>query len=416
MGEDADGRRLGLGGRLSLLLPGALVVVGFGSLVPVLPQLGRHFAGTPYADAIVRALVTGLGGAMAVGGPLGGRLAERFGERRTLLAALAVFAVAGTAGLVIENLWLLLADRLLVGLALAAVGVTSIAILANRLADAERNRWLGFLAALSNGSTVLLMPLVVVLAAMGWRLIFPMHLLALPIFALILWFVPARAPAPAGALQPTAQAARARVRGLARPTGGFPFGLVLLGLACGGIGTTLPAFLAYRFREIGHPDPSLSAAALVTMTIGATIFSFTYGWARRFASVTALFVLAFALIGVALLWMALSSEVAAALAAMALVGAGLGFLSPNLSAIAADAAPERRARRIGLARAAYFGAALVTQTPLEPISARCGAGGVFLVMCVFAFAMSGALAVAPGQRARSAHGANQTRRGVRMTD
>ncbi|WCT73991.1 MFS transporter [Sphingomonas naphthae] len=365
---------VGLGGRISLVLVGGLIVIGFSSLVPVLPKISAHFADTPGAGTIVRAMITALGGAMAIGAPIGGLLAERFGERRLLLVALATFALAGIAGMVIDDLWLLLASRIVVGLALATCGVTAIATLANGVPDAERPRWLGFSSMFGNLATLGVMPVAVMLGAMDWRLVFTLHLAALPILLLILTLVPA---------PPVARTVTARVEG-----GGFPWAMLGLGLVCGGVATTLPAYLPFHFTEIGESNPRYPALAIMALTLGAGTLSFAYGWVRRFAGPAKIFVGGFLIVGLALLLVIAGHSVTTTLIGTTLLGVGVGLLSPNLFAVAAADLPERRARRIGLARAGYFGAALLAQIPLEPVAARYGAQGAFVALAGFAFAMA----------------------------
>lgn len=367
---------IGLGGRFSILLVAGLSVIGFSSLVPVLPQISQHFSEVPGAETIVRSMVTVLGAAMAAGAPAAGFLAGRFGEHRVLRWALLLFAVAGIAGTIIDNIWLLLASRITVGLALSAASVTALALISNYLPDNDRNKWLGFWTVVGNIASITVMPLAALLGTIGWRHVLLLHLASVAVLWLIIRLVP-------NVSGPGHQATTPQ-----RSDHKFPIQILLLGFACGAVVTTLPAFLPFHFAELGHAQPANAAMAIMALTVGGTISSFGFGWIRKYAGPGELFVLGFLIICAALNMLAWGRSVEMALFGMLMVGTGSGLLSPNLFSMAADAQPEQRARRIGWARCGYFGAPLVCQAALEPVAISYGADGAFLTVAGFALGMS----------------------------
>ena len=369
--------RLSPGARIALLSVSWLSAIALTALTPVLAQISHHFAATPGADAVIRGLVTSVGMAMIVGAPAAGFLSERFGERAVLLWSLPLFALSGCLGFVLENPWVLLASRVVLGLTVGAGGVAAAALLANGVPDADRNRWLGYFTLSGMVGGLLFTPLSGWLGAMNWRFVFPIHLVAF----LMLGAVAMRVS--------TGARISPAVPKQARPQDAFPWGILILGICCGAGVSSIIAYLPFLFREMGFGDPRQVATALTLGILGSAVTSFLFGWVRRRLDVVPVFAIGFLLVGlgVGLICGTRAYELHAL--GMFLAGLGNGLVTPNLYAVATSAPPERRARRLGMARAGYFGAPLVAQLPLEPIAATHGPIGVMVAITAFALLMIG---------------------------
>jgi len=112
--------------RTSARHPGVLVTLGalttFGPLstdlyLPSLPELGRDLG---VSDALAQLTMSACMVGLALGQLVAGPMSDRAGRRRPLLAGLVAFAVASVLCALAPNLWLLVALRLVQGLAGAA--------------------------------------------------------------------------------------------------------------------------------------------------------------------------------------------------------------------------------------------------------------------------------------------------------
>jgi MFS family permease len=166
------------------------------SMGPALPQIQADLGMSATSlQWIVSAYVIGYGGFVL----LGGRLADLFARRRLLIVSLLVFSVASLVGSLADNGTLLIAARLLKGIAAAFSAPAALAILLNTYTEpAERNRALG--AFVSTGAVGFTGGLVLggALAGADWRLTLVLPtILALAIAAAALRVVPPD-PAPSG--------------------------------------------------------------------------------------------------------------------------------------------------------------------------------------------------------------------------
>jgi len=104
----------------------ALTALGIDSMLPALPAIGAALgvASENHRQFVISAFLLGFGLAQLVHGPL----ADRFGRRPVLLAALAAYVVANLVAAVSSSFVLLLAARFAGGLAIAASRVVTVAL------------------------------------------------------------------------------------------------------------------------------------------------------------------------------------------------------------------------------------------------------------------------------------------------
>src|SRR3546814_14007323 len=114
-----ESTRISLAGRAALLMVAALPVLALYGFGIALPPLARAFADNPNAVLLSQLVGGVVGFALALSSPIVGWLIDRFSYRTVLLFSCAAFALAGSVGGILDNLYLILATRLLLGVPLA---------------------------------------------------------------------------------------------------------------------------------------------------------------------------------------------------------------------------------------------------------------------------------------------------------
>ena len=181
--------RIGVAALAVLLASSPCSALMYTAIAPILPQLATHLGGggALYAQLIMSMPSIGL----IVGGPLIGWGGERVGPRPVLIAGLAIYAVAGSAGLYLDGVADLLLSRLVLGLAVASIGTSSLIILGQYLSGARRSRLIGYQIAFGCG-----VGLTSTLAAGsaaevgGWRAPFAFYLVAVVLLAMAVVVLP----------------------------------------------------------------------------------------------------------------------------------------------------------------------------------------------------------------------------------
>src|SRR5260221_10183413 len=152
-----------------VVLCGALFLAGLDvSMVGVaLPSIRADLGlSTSPLQWVVSGYVLGYGGLLL----LGGRAADLLGRRRVFLAALAVFAVASLFGGLVSSGGLLIAARLIKGMAAAFTAPAGLSIITTTFAEGPgRNRALSIYSAFGAGGFSLGLVLSGLLTEVNWR-------------------------------------------------------------------------------------------------------------------------------------------------------------------------------------------------------------------------------------------------------
>jgi len=121
----------------------AIDLVGFGIVVPILPQYAEQFGVTP---SVIGLLFASFSLAQLVCAPLLGRLSDRIGRKPVLLVSLFGTAVGSLLTGVAPDVWVLFAGRVLDGASGASVSVAQASV-ADVAPPEQRPRLLGLLGA-----------------------------------------------------------------------------------------------------------------------------------------------------------------------------------------------------------------------------------------------------------------------------
>ncbi len=163
-----------------------IAVLGSSSIGPALPAIAEDFKIPPEQIGwIITAFVIPI----ALGTPVSGILADRFGRKQILVPALLLFAFAGVACAFSYNFRTLLEMRFLQGIGAAPLESLALTLISDLYAGKALTSAMAF-----NGSAIgislALYPLLCGgLATLGWRYPFLMSLTAIPIGILVLFFL-----------------------------------------------------------------------------------------------------------------------------------------------------------------------------------------------------------------------------------
>ena len=320
------------------------------------PGLARIAAAFPDSPLTVIKLVLTLPALFMIPASLiTGRLASRYSRRRLLLIGLGCYVTGGAAGGFAPALGVLLACRALLGVAVGMIMPLSTGLIADFFSGEERTRTMGQSAAASNLGGIVATLLTGMLAAIGWRYMFAVYVLALgPLF--MVW---RHLPEPP----------RSRIRG--PNSGRLPWrvwawavaaGTVMLAFYC------LPVNLALHLRDNDLGGPRLVGLAIAVSTGCGFLAGMTLAPVRRQLgrAMPAVFLGGFAL---GFLIMARAASPTQVLLAQVVTGLSWGGLLPNVYLAATAAGGDQR----GVQVMAVVSGAIYLGQFLSPVVL--GAGG-----------------------------------------
>jgi ACDE family multidrug resistance protein len=353
----------GIGSRVVLavlLLGSTLGVMGGATIVPVLELIRTDLGVSGTASGFI---ITAHGLAIALTSPFIGRLIDRFGVRIPMVAGLAVYGIAGAAGLVVTSFPALVASRLVFGVGAAAVfSCTTVALLA-LYQGSVRDRVMGWRSTATSVGGLVWPLLGGVLGGISWHATFGVYLIGVPLALAALAAIPnaSKAPDRAAGIGFT-ELLRRKPLLLA-----YYALLVLMAIMM----YVVAVFLPQRLAEIGITSPVLvSIYAVVGGGLVSSVVGLYYARLRQRATYTSLlravacaWVVAYVVYGTV-------SQPVLLLVAPALLGAANGIMLPIATVLIDEAAgPELRAKAAALSGTAIFAGQFVSPLLLGPVIA-----------------------------------------------
>jgi MFS family permease len=348
--------------------------VTFTAFMAALPLMARDLGDRgPFIAQMTMALAS-LG--LMCGSIVSGWILEKSGTRVTLLASMLIFALAGAAGLVLRDPWLLLASRFILGFASACMTTTCLWGIAAEYAGDRRARTLGISAAVSNVTSLTSTVLGGYLAQHGgWRLTFVQYAV-FGLIACVLAFASVRQ------VRPERERAGAAIQPYLMRLLPFYLLTVLL-FAVMFMASTQFAFI---LDEGGIRNPSTRSLFMGATTVIGALTSFCYGPLQQRLSVLGTFT--FGLVCMALAGAAISRGIGPVYLVLgaALMGIYTGVLGPYIYHVVSEHTDAySRSRAIGLLSAFGYLGGFLNPVVFAPMSDAIGLHKVFLIVaCVMA--------------------------------
>jgi MFS family permease len=259
------GRPAGVLLTLAICMP----VMGTASVAPVLPQIQEAFRSMPNVEIMAPIALTIPALMIAVFGWLAGLVADRFGRRQILLAAMLMYSVFGMAPLILESLPAIVLSRALTGIAEAVIMTVATTLIGDYFSGAERKRYLSLSIGAPSIAAIIFIVLAGALGEFGWRTPFWLYIISALLFlpmSLILF-------------EPKSEAKAATANSSANR--GFPLvtllGICALTLVCS-IAFFIPVIqIGFLLNLIGVHSPQviglIAGAASIANVVGAISFT-----------------------------------------------------------------------------------------------------------------------------------------------
>jgi len=354
----------------------------FTAIAPILSTMSDELGGPTNGYWIGQLTMTIPDIGIIVGGPIAGLLVERYSARMLLFASFALYAVAGGAGMIVDDGTSMLSTRLLVGLSGAGIATSTTALIGNRFEGATRVRalamWSGF-GALGGFLSAMIAGWVANWGG-GWHAPFSLYGLAAVPLIMALFVLPARS-------RPTVKAEKVAVPSI-RHLWPLYAGMIPVYVAVFMTGVQL-SFLLGADRI---SDPVTQSWVIATASAGSIGGAFSFAFLRPRLGNKGSMVIFIALMAAGNLIMPLTADPVIMAIGAALNGAGGGMANPYFAAVLIDRAPvAARGRAIGLLYTTQFFGEFMNPFVVTPLAGLMGIHGAFLA--VSALLIAGGLGV-----------------------
>ncbi|CAM2157903.1 Predicted arabinose efflux permease, MFS family [Paraburkholderia tropica] len=316
-------------------------------IAPVLPLMRREFSATPHAEllTVIALVVPGL--MIALFSPAVGAIVDRVGRKRLYLLAISLYAVAGILPWWLTNLYAIVASRVFIGLAEAAISTIATALVANYFSGLERQKWLTMQHASASVIAVAMFSIGGVLGSLsaGWRtpfLVYGCAIIFLPLIAKFIWepTVAQRASSPVPARLPFPWRATG-------PLSAFVlFASVMF--------FVVPVQISFLMTARGVSAPAIIGLGGAIANAGIPLGSFIFHKFARWP-INRLLVVAFALLATGFFTIAQLPSVYATVTGAFIAGIGSGMALPLLGTWLISRLPfEQSGRGTGCYMGAFF--------------------------------------------------------------
>ncbi|HWI10631.1 MAG TPA: MFS transporter [Burkholderiaceae bacterium] len=351
----------------------------FTAVGPVLPSVMNQFgaAGDGALNAQLIMTIPGVG--LILAGPPIGWLTQRYGAALLVRWALLVFALAGAAGMVIDNLAVFLAARFVLGVAASAIATSTLALVGERFEDVRRARILSYQAAAGSAFGFVSLLLSGAMAeAWGWRAPFALYLIAAPVLICALAGLPVRGPMDAAAAAEKSTAERlSSTRGSLKPL--WPvFALIVVVFIAVFMNAVQASFL---LAADGVTSPSVQSWIMASSAVASSVGAVSYGFIRPRLGARWTFALCLIAMGVGFVTLGLSGGIAIKVLGTVIASLGAGCVGPYVGNLLLDrAAPNVRERAAGLLYSATFVGDFLNPIVVTPLRYAFGIHGAFIVV------------------------------------
>ncbi len=372
----------------TLLFVSTLTIMSGATISASLPGIAARFADVENVALLSRLVLTLPAVFIALFSPAAGFLVDRFGRKPLLTVSLALFAIAGASGLVLDTLPGLLVGRAVLGLAVGGIMTATTALVGDFFQGPARDRYMGLQQAFVGVGGTLFLTGGGFLAEIHWRGPFLIYTVAILLVPAALAFLPEPRRARPASLATGEGALGGRATAL--------LALLFLAAAVNMIAFyMIPTQLPFYLESLGFAAPSLAGTAIGAGQLVGVVSALAFAPFRRLAGIMGVFGLGFVSAGLSFLLLSSAESYAGVLAAMAVSGVCMGTIMPNFAAAAMLLAPPaRRGRVSGLLVSSIFAGQFLSPLVSQPLIAASGydgayaiVGSVVLVFGVMAFAL-----------------------------
>lgn len=358
--------------KITLLLISTLTVMSGATIAPSLPAMREYFSSVPNADYLVRLALTLPALLIALGAPLVGIIIDKFGRKPLLTIALIIYGIAGSSGLILDSLNLILIGRALLGISVAGIMTTATTLIADYYIGAARAQFLGLQAAFMGLGGVFFLSFGGFIADLNWRYPFGIYSLALLLVpgAIFLLTEPQRNP-PVNVNHEAPETPQH-----------LPLNLVFFTYAIGIITQIvfylIPVQLPFYLKQLFNAGASQSGMAIALATLLSAIASLLYRQIKAKLSFIAIYGIAFLNMGIGYCFISLGQTYPIVLLGLAIAGSGLGLLMPNMNFCLTSVTPDAMRGTIlsGVTTSMFLGQFL---SPLlsQPLSLKIGLANTY---------------------------------------
>ncbi len=358
--------------KLTVLLVSSLTIMSVITISPALPAMSSEFSGLPNGQFIVQMVLTIPALFIAITSPIAGILIDRYGRLKLLWASMVLYAIAGTGGFYLENLYQILISRAILGIAVGMSMTIVITLIADYFEGQERQKFTGIQVAFMSMGGIVLVSLGGFLTDISWRtpfLIYALSLVFLPMAILHLY-------------EPKVEK-RVQQSGHQPKTPSIIWLLVFNTMIMWIIFFILPVHLPFHLKALGVEKNALIGIAVAVSTLFSAVSAFSYSKIKGKLTYYSIFFAGYLIMAIGLALTSWATSYGMVLVAMSFAGFGIGMMIPNTNLwVMQIAPPEIRGKVIGKLTMFWFMGQFLSPIITLPLAKRFSLPSIFMLAAI----------------------------------
>ena len=353
-----------------------MTVMSGTAVVAAMPKISDHFQEVPNAELLVRLFLTTPFLFTAITAPLAGYVVDRLGRKLMLISALIVFGIAGTSGLYLNSLFVLIIGRALLGISIGCILTTCIALTADYYEREKRQRMMGIQTSFMGFGAVVFLSLGGILGDYHWRAPFISYAIAVIILPACIFF-----------LNEPQRIKKKDTQKTGIEEGSIPYAIIALIYSFNFIHISafylVPVLIPFFLQDLSFISSTHIGLILAGMNLLSACISLSYGRIKTHFSFLEIVFISFLFLGIGFIILYFSDSIKIAIFGLFIASLGLGWFWPNANLWVNTVTPfQYRGRAIGgLATCTYLGM-FFTPIIAQPFTTRYGIAATFGIIGV----------------------------------
>ncbi len=376
--------------RTTLLLGSTLTVMAGAIVAPALPEISRAYGHLPDAELLSKLILTLPALFIALLAPVAGYFVDWSGRRKVMLFALVLYSAAGTTGAYLENIYLILAGRAFLGVAVGALMTSIITLIGDYFEGRQRSTFMGYQAAFASTGGLIFISTGGFLADIHWRYPFLIYTFSLVILvmAAISVYEPARVK-PVGGVKLMSWS-------LIRLIPTRVFWVYAIAFFSFAVFYMIPVQLPFMLSAMEGISNTQVGLAIACMNITAMATAFNYSRVKRHLDFPYVMALVYVLVAVGYSTISISNSYGVMIMGILICGLGFGMQMANVNLWLVNLAPAPvRGTLVGYLNTFIFMGMFLSPILLQPLVLLAGLYrsfmlvGIMLVMIAIVLVCSG---------------------------
>jgi MFS family permease len=342
--------------KATLLLVSSLTIMSMITISASLPDMTKTFSELPNGPALVKLTLSFPALFIAISALVAGKVIDKFGRLKLLGVALILYAVGGSSGYWLDNLYLILAGRALLGICVGITMTIVTTLVADYYQGKSRQKFAGLQIAVMSIGGIIFITLSGFLADINWRVPFLLYffsILVLPATYLYL-------------NEPKESVGAQRLDTVIKSPSIIWvvfFNIMLMWIMF----FIIPVQIPFYLKTIGVEKNALIGIAIASTTLFSAISSFSFSSIKDKLSFQQIFGIGYLLMALGFGSIAIGTTYAMVMVGMLLSGLGMGLMIPNANVwVMQLAPPEIRGKEIGRLTTFWFMGQFISPIVLLP--------------------------------------------------